>query len=87
VHSAKALPYIRTLTENLHYYFDTLVLPILTLARVEKSGEDIGVALKLMSSHEKLYLSELKKNKLECNNSNYKYIIFGSKNPISPYAV
>jgi hypothetical protein len=86
VHSARAFPYLKTLTENLHCYFDTLILSILALARSKKIKLDIDVALKMMSNHEQYYIRELEANKEECNKSNFKRIIFGAENPISPYA-
>jgi hypothetical protein len=41
----------------------------------------------MMSNHEQLYMRELEANKEECIKDNFKRIIFGAENPISPYAI
>ncbi len=85
VHSAEALPYLDTLVENLHTYIDTLIRSIARVGVQAYSPTSIASAIKLLSISEQSYLRELKSSKDLCSADNYRNIVFGASNPLSPF--
>lgn len=85
IHSADSLPYLRTLVENLHSYLDILIPSITKLAIYSRVSLEIDAAVRLLSIHEDYLLSELRKKEEKCTIENYKNIVFGSDNPLSPF--
>jgi len=85
IHSAESLPYIETLVENLHSYLDILFNTISTIGVRSKGKLSIPSALKLLSIREQDYFRSLEKFGDVCNSKNYKNIVFGMNNPVSPF--
>jgi hypothetical protein len=88
VHNAEALPYLNTLVENLHSYFDLLMDSITKVGIVSQRVASIEGALKLLNIHEQQYFHDLESDdqkSIECDDKNYKQLIFGYNNPMSPF--
>ncbi len=85
VHSAEALPYLDTLVENLHTYIDALIGSIARVGIQAHSPISIAGATKLLSIAEQSYLRELKGNKVDCSDDNFRKVVFGFANPLSPF--
>ncbi len=86
VHSARALPYLNTLVENLHLYIDTLLEAMVGLARkIGAKHMTIATAEKVLSVHAETFLQELE-NKVICKTDNFRHVVFGRANPLSPFA-
>ena len=82
-HNATSLPYIRILVENLHDYFDTIVLSVGTIGRRTPNVTDIHTALETISTIEADYLDSLNTS-IDINNENCLELIFGKNNILSP---
>lgn len=85
IHSAKSLPYLGKLIENVHFYLDTIIYSMCDIADHYGSDIEIETAVKILSNHELSYVNSLKISDVECNASNFKQLIFGNANPLSPY--
>jgi hypothetical protein len=85
VHNAEALPYLRTLVENLHSYIDTLFHTISKVGMYASLRLEIPGALRVLSAHEQNYFQALSKENITCKSENYKELIFGRDNPVSPF--
>ncbi len=85
VHSASALPYLNTLVENLHTYFDILMNALIRLSDKISVRLSIETSLRMLQLHEKAYLENLNCGSIECSSNTYKHLLFGRDNPLSPY--
>jgi hypothetical protein len=85
VHSAESLPYLSTLVENLHSYIDTLLDGIATVGRQAKRVGSVEGALALLSVQDTSYVRELSSRDEAVTRTNYKTLVFGSTNPLSPF--
>lgn len=85
IHSASSLPYIRTLIENMHTYYDTLIMAIFQVCLKDKIQLDIDAAVKILQTHEIIYFENLNQKNDICKKDNYKGIVFGKQNILSPY--
>lgn len=86
VHTAESLPYIKTLIYNLHNYFDSLINSISTTGSQFKVKQvSIQTAVSLLRSHYNIYLDELSEDEEATSLDNYKDVIFGANNILSPY--
>lgn len=86
LHNDRALPYLPTLVENLHSYLDIILRAIIKLGeRSVGKKMSISTAFELLETHESIYLKSLKDNDLVCQADNFKEIIFGRDNPLSPF--
>jgi hypothetical protein len=86
LHNDRTLPYLPTLVENLHSYLDIIIRSILKIGERAKGHKiSIDTAYELLETHEKIYLNALKNRDISCEEKNYKEIIFGANNPLSPF--
>lgn len=86
VHSAEHLPYLGTLVENLHSYFDILMNSVV-ITGVKSAGKiSIPMALKQLEVHEISYLQQLEGERVYATNDNFLDILFGKSNPLRPYS-
>ena len=84
VHSAEHLPYLSTLVENLHTYFDMLINSVVSTGVKSEATISISMVLKQLEVHEKGYLKQLEGEKVYCDNENFIDTLFGSDNPLRP---
>ncbi|MCI5197057.1 MAG: hypothetical protein D3919_12710, partial [Candidatus Electrothrix sp. AW5] len=86
LHNDRVLPYLPTLVENLHSYVDILIKAIISLgARSVMHDMTIPTAFELLASHEATFIGALKRTDESCNSKNFKRVIFGQHNPLSPF--
>ena len=86
LHHDQTLPYLPTLVENLHSYLDIILNSIIKLGQRSVDHKiSIPTAFELLATHESIFISSLKSNESVCNNSNFKEIVFGRHNPLSPF--
>jgi hypothetical protein len=85
VHTAQSLPYTETLVENLRSYVEVLVRALTMVGKQARTPVTIGGAVKLLQVHERAYLRQLSEPKVRCNTGNFKQVIFGATNPLSPF--
>jgi hypothetical protein len=86
IHSAEGVPYLSTLVENLHAYIDILLTTTVKASIRAKRKISIETALEFLSIHERSYLRMLEGDEIDCTSANFKDLLFGSSNPISPFA-
>jgi len=84
VHSGEHLPYLSTLVENLHTYFDMLINSVVSTGVKSEATISISMVLKQLEVHEKGYLKQLEGEKVYCDNENFIDTLFGSDNPLRP---
>jgi len=85
VHSAESLPYLDTLVENMHAYVDVLLHAVAIIGEQARVQGPINGALALMSVQEQLYFRELAAVDIVVTRDNYKTVLFGRTNPLSPF--
>ena len=85
IHSAKALPYLRTLVENLHSYVDILLETLSIVGTQSSRRMSIAGALKLLSVHEATYVHSLQGENTRCSLADFRDLVFGDSNPLSPF--
>lgn len=85
-HSAESLPYIESLVESLHMYLDILLSAMTTVGIRSARRASIPGVTKLLSIHEQAYFRDLESMSERCTPDNYKNMIFGRHNPLSPFA-
>lgn len=85
IHSARALPYLRTLVENLHAYLDILMETASVAAWRAPVQISIHSALESLFVHEKGYLASLDGEDEECTSQNHVDLLFGKDNPVNPF--
>lgn len=83
-HSARALPYLPILVENLHSYVDRLLNSISTLAELHRVTLSVGTAVQMLKTHERAYLGSLSPGEEVVTTANFKRIVFGAANPLVP---
>lgn len=86
VHSAESLPYLRTLVGNLHSYVDILLETLSVVGTRSASNISIAGALKMLSIHEVNYMRNLEGENSRCSLTDFKGLVFGDNNPLSPFA-
>ena len=86
VHSAQAPIYLATLVENLHSYIDRIMISISHIGINTDVRLTMESALTLLAIHCRTYLNDLEGMKEACITSNFKELIFGRDNPLSPFA-
>jgi len=79
VHSARALPYLPTLVENLHCYLDILVQSIVEVGVVSQLPVQIGGVLSLLDARHRALLFDLSGEEVKCNTANFQCFLFGSR--------
>lgn len=86
LHNDRTLPYLSTLVENLHSYLDIILRAIIKLGE-RTTGQEMAIstAFELLETHETIYLNSLKSSDSVCKSNNFKEIIFGKNNPLSPF--
>lgn len=82
VHSARALPYLNTLVENLHTYFDVLINSIIQIGTRAESIISVESAIKYLQIQEKVYMQDLEGPKIKCISDNCFDLLFGKQNPL-----
>lgn len=86
LHNDSTLPYLSTLVENLHSYLDIILKSIIKLGeRSVGHTMSISTAFELLGTYESNYLNALKANDSVCQANNFKEILFGRNNPLSPF--
>lgn len=80
VHRARTLPYINSLIEHLHSYFDTTILTIVQMA-LRNPKRDMMQHFEHVIMYTDAHLSYLKKENSETKSSNAIKLIFGDENP------
>jgi len=85
MHSAEALPYIGTLVENFHSYLDALLKAVVTVSLQARTRSTISGALSLLTVAEQSYFRELAADDLTCTEENFRAVVFGRGNPLSPF--
>lgn len=84
-HSASRLPYLEALVENLNSYVDLLLRAVVLIgSRSGAQAINIDTAMKMLAVHESGYLEDLKGTARACEISNFRSIVFGRTNPLSP---
>jgi hypothetical protein len=83
IHNADSLPYLSTLVENLHSYFDILVETTSVVSLLSKTRLSISSALDILSIHEEGYLNFLDGEDIECTTKNCVDLVFGAENPVA----
>jgi hypothetical protein len=72
--------------ENLHLYLDIILRAIIKLGERSVGHKmAISTAFELLETHETIYLNTLKSNNYKCNANNFKDVVFGKNNPLSPF--
>ncbi|MGD8717682.1 MAG: hypothetical protein PVH29_02560 [Candidatus Zixiibacteriota bacterium] len=82
VHSARSLPYLSTLVENLHSYVDSLIDAVTKLDGTPRDKLDIFDALIKFSILSDCYLAKLSGEDVKCISGNYWDLLFGAENPL-----
>jgi hypothetical protein len=85
IHSARSLPYVDTLVENLHAYVDGLILAIWEVTKRSPTTLNVSSALEIMAASEKSHFDHLAKQDVECTSANFLSIVFGNDNPLGPH--
>lgn len=85
VHSAESLPYLETLVENLHSYIDTLLHAVSVVGERARVVGRIEAALALLAVQEQSYLRGLVAGDVRVTRENFKSVLFGATNPLSPF--
>jgi hypothetical protein len=85
-HSAESFPYIESLVESLHTYLDILLSAMTTVGIRSARKASIPGVTKLLSIHEQAFFRDLESMPERCTPDNYKHMIFGRHNPLSPFA-
>lgn len=85
IHNAASLPYLSTLVENLHSYFDILVETTSVVSLLSMNRLSISSALDILAIHEQGYLNSLEGDDTDCTVENYIDLVFGAENPITPF--
>jgi|GEM_PF-1609201 len=85
VHNANALPYLRTLVENLHSYLDILIEATSVIALRSPRRINIPSALEILRLRKQIYMQGLEGDDIVCSLENYGTLVFGSENPVSPF--
>lgn len=86
MHNAEAFPYLETLVENLHFYLDTLLDCAIRVSVNCSSRSNVPGIMGILERHEASVFAELSGEKEKTTIDNYKRIVFGTLNPLSPYA-
>lgn len=88
MHSAKSLPYLPTLVENLHVYVDTLVRSLQAVARVSPERQTIEGALEYIGTWERYRLHAITHegvdNDAALTDESFWGVIFGSDMALAP---
>ncbi len=88
MHTARALPYLPTIVENLHLYIDTLATSIQKIANISPERLTIEGALQYLSSWEKYRLHSITHqgtdNNAPLNDSDVWDVLFGENMALSP---
>lgn len=88
MHSAKSLPYLPTLVENLHVYVDTLVKSIQKVAKVSLERQTIEGALEYLGSWERYRLHAITHeggdNDAPLTDESFWDVVFGSDMALAP---
>lgn len=83
MHTAQSTPYIRTLIENLHTYFDILIQSLSIVASNTSTEVDIRTMLKTICITEREYMKRLDTLRCNCNKDNFCEVIFCHPNPVA----
>lgn len=82
MHSARTLPHLSTLVENLHGYLDTVLSGVIRYCLNREAVPTVGASLQALRMHELGFLDGF--DKTDIGVGNYKHVIFGRNNPLSP---
>jgi len=83
VHNAKAMPYLHSIVENLHAYFDITVCSVIQFSLSRGEMNTIGAALQALRIHEASYLKSLE-SKDFFSITNFRERLFGEGSPLNP---
>lgn len=88
MHSAKSLPYLPTLVENLHVYVDTLVKSIQAIAKVSPERQTIEGALEYLGTWERYRLHAITHegvdNDATLTDESFWGVVFGNDMALAP---
>lgn len=84
VHNAQPLPFIKHLVENLHSYFDTILLSLLRVVKKISPPVTISSCFETISIFNEVHLDYLKKqDKINCLTTTVSDYLFGIGNPLN----
>lgn len=83
VHNARATPYLSSVVENLHAYFDTVVCAVIKFVLSRGEANTVGAALQALRVHELSYLKSLN-SKDRFSVGDFGERLFGQGGPLNP---
>lgn len=83
VHNARAMPYLHSIVENLHAYFDTVVCAVIKFALSRGEVNTVGSVLQAIRVHEAAYLKSLE-SKVNFSTADFSLRLFGQDSPLNP---
>lgn len=83
VHNARATPYLHSVVENLHMYFDTVVCAVIQFALSRGDVNTVGSVLQALRVHETAYLRSLE-SKVDFSVADFAPRLFGQDSPLNP---